>query len=182
MGLLLSHHQLNCHMFNKLWPPWQIRDHSQVLRIFVLTAVKLGFDQIRAMTSSVYSGFLCSLLFLVSFLAICTLAKPRNQRRNNEMQTILLEMKKQLIQLQDDITILKDNKICVMGKICFLCRDCFFLRNPYIGGWFVICRKPVLPIQFIIFSFPIIILLSFSCLLYWGRQELCWAVQIRSKN
>ena len=71
------------------------------------------------MTSSDFSGFRCSLLFLVSFLASCTLAKPLNKCSNNEMQTILQEIKKQVIQLQDDINILKENKIGVMGKICF---------------------------------------------------------------
>ena len=71
------------------------------------------------MTSSDFSGFRCILLFLVSFLVSYTLAKPRNQRSNNDMQTILYGMKKQLIQLQDDINILKENKICVKGKICF---------------------------------------------------------------
>jgi len=71
------------------------------------------------MTSSDFSGFRCSLLFLVSFLASCTLAKPLNECSNNEMQTILQEIKKQLIQLQDDINILKENKIGVMGKIYF---------------------------------------------------------------
>ena len=80
------------------------------------------------MTSSDFSGFRCILLFLVSFLASYTLAKPRNQRSNNDMQTILYGMKKQLIQLQDDINILKENKICVKGKICF-CDWNYFLRT-----------------------------------------------------
>ena len=83
------------------------------------------------MTSSDFSGFRCILLFLVSFLVSYTLAKPRNQRSNNDMQTILYEMKKQLIQLQDNINILRENKICVKGKICFL-----------FGGWSYFLRTP----------------------------------------
>ena len=71
------------------------------------------------MTPSVSLGFRCSLLFFVLFVASYTSAKPRNQRSNNEIQTILQEMKKQLTQLQVDINILKENKICVMGEICF---------------------------------------------------------------
>ena len=68
------------------------------------------------MTPSISLGFRCSLLL---FVASYTLAKPRNQSSNDEMQTILQEMKKQLTQLQVDINILKQNKICVVGKICF---------------------------------------------------------------
>ena len=71
------------------------------------------------MAPSVSMGFRCSLLLFVLFVASYTSAKPRNQRSNNEMQTILQEMKKQLTQLQVDINTLKENKICVMGKNCF---------------------------------------------------------------
>jgi len=107
----------------------------------VLTAVKLEFYQIRKMTSSVFSGFRFSLLFLVLFAASYTLAKPGKNANsdpvssiatkkcnnvylytapNHDIEIILQEMKKQLTQLQDDINILKaEKKTTVKGKICF---------------------------------------------------------------
>ena len=105
------------------------------------TTVKLGFDQIRTMTS-VSSGFRCASLFLVLSVASQALAKPGNNANstpvsssatkhcnnvynsfyagpNKKIENILQEMKKQLTQLQDDINILKVNKTTVKGKICF---------------------------------------------------------------
>ena len=82
-----------------------------------LTTVKLGFDQIRTMIC-ISSG----LLFLAFFMACQTLATPGNSANstpkqcNKKIETILQEMKKQLTQVQDDINILKGNKICVKGK------------------------------------------------------------------
>ena len=91
----------------------------------------------------VFSGFRCSLLSLVLFVAIqALLAKPGNNANstpvsssatqhcnnvynsfyagpNKKIETILQEIKKQLTQLQDDIDILKGNKTTVKGKICF---------------------------------------------------------------
>ena len=113
------------------------RFHQSVTQ---LTTVKLGFDQIRTMTS-VSSGFRCSLLFLLLFVAGQALAKPGNNANstpvsssatkhcnnvyngfyagpNKKIETILQEMKTQLTQLQDDIDILKGNKTTVKGKIC----------------------------------------------------------------
>ena len=111
-----------------------------------LTTVKLDFDQIRTMTC-VFSGFRCSLLFLVLFLVSQALAKPGNNANstpvsssatkhcnnvynsfyagpNKKIETILQEMKNQLTQLQDDIDILKENKTVVKGKISvFSCSD-----------------------------------------------------------
>ena len=99
------------------------------------------------MTSSVFLEFRSSLLFLVLFAASYTLAKPGNNAKsdpvssfatkqcnnvylytapNHEIKTILQEMKKQLIQLQDDINILKGNKTIVKGKICF-CAETWIL-------------------------------------------------------
>ena len=96
------------------------------------------------MASSVFLGFHSSLLFVVLFMASYTLAKPVNNAKsdpvssiatkqcnnvyfysapNHEIKTILQEMKKQLIQLQDDINILKEKKRTVKGKICVLCWD-----------------------------------------------------------
>ena len=86
------------------------------------------------MASSVSSGFRSSLMFLVLFVATCTLAKPANNAnsdpvssiakkqclytaRNHEIKTLLQEMKKQLTQLQDDIDALKEKKRTVKGKI-----------------------------------------------------------------
>ena len=106
-----------------------------------LATVKLGFDQIRTMIS-VSSGFRCSLLFLLLFVASQALAKPGNNANstpvsssatkqynnvynsfyagpNNKIETILQEMKKQLTQLQDDINTLKGNKTTVKGKTYF---------------------------------------------------------------
>ena len=104
-----------------------------------LTTVKLSFDQIRTMTS-VYSGYRCTLLFLVLFVTSQALARAGNSANstpatatkhcnnvynsfyagpNKKIETILQEMKKQLNQMQDDINILKGNKTTVTGKICF---------------------------------------------------------------
>ena len=118
--------------------------HQSVLT--QLTTVKLDFDQIRTMTC-VFSGFRCSLLSLVLFVAIQGLAKPENNANstpvsssatkhcnnvynsfyagpNKKIETILQEMKNQLTQLQDDIDILKENKTVVKGKISvFSCSD-----------------------------------------------------------
>jgi len=89
------------------------------------------------------STFRCSLLFLVLFVACQALARPGNSANstpvsstatkhcnnvynsfyagpNKKIETILQEMKKQLTQLQDDISILKGNKTIVKGKICFI--------------------------------------------------------------
>ena len=91
--------------------------------------------------TSVSSGFRCSLLFLLLFVAGQALAKPGNNANstpvsssatkhcnnvynsfyagpNKKIETILQEMKTQLTQLQDDIDILKGNKTTVKGKIC----------------------------------------------------------------
>ena len=104
-----------------------------------LTTVKLSFDQIRTMTC-VFSGFRCTLLFLVLFVTSQALANAENSANstpatatkhcnnvynsfyagpNKKIETILQEMKKQLNRLQDDINILKGNKTTVTGKICF---------------------------------------------------------------
>ena len=116
------------------------RFHQSVTQ---LATVKLGFDQIRTMTS-VSSGFRCSLLFLLLLVASQALAKPGNNANstpvssaatkdcnnvynsfyagpNKKIETILQEMKNQLIQLQNDINIPKDWKQddCLKGKICF---------------------------------------------------------------
>ena len=95
----------------------------------------------RTMTC-VFSGFRCSLLFLVLFLASQASAKPGNNANstpvsssaikhcnnvynsfyagpNKKIETILQEIKKQLTQLQDDFNISKGNKTTVKGKICF---------------------------------------------------------------
>ena len=90
------------------------------------------------MASSVSSGFRSSLMFLMLFVATCTLAKPAYNANsdpvssiatkqcnnvylytapNHEIKTLLQEMKKQLTQLQDDIDILKEKKRTVKGKI-----------------------------------------------------------------
>ena len=125
------------------------KDESQPIfyqSVTQLATVKLIFDQIRRMTS-VSSGFRCSLLFLLLFVASQALAKPGNnvnttpvssaatQHCNNvynsfyagpnkKIETILQEMKKQLTQLQDDFDILKGNKTTVKGKISvFSCLD-----------------------------------------------------------
>ena len=81
----------------------------------------------------VSSGFRCSILFSVLFVASQALAKPGNNANstpvnssatkhcnnvynsfyagpNKKIETILQEMKKQLTQLQDDIDILKGKK------------------------------------------------------------------------
>ena len=115
-----------------------------------LATVKLGFDQFRTMTS-VFSGFRCSLLFLLLFVASQALAKPGNNANNTpvsssatkhcnnvynsfyagpnkKIETILQEIKKQLTQLQDDMGILKENKTTVKGKICF-CTVTWILQN-----------------------------------------------------
>ena len=105
------------------------------------------------MASSVFLGFHSSLLFVVLFVASYTLAKPVNNAKsdpvssitskqcnnvyfysapNHEIKTILQEMKKQLIQLQDDINILKEKKRAVKGKICFFVlrlESCLFLKT-----------------------------------------------------
>ena len=124
---------------NVLWLKWVTSAFSPVRT--QLATVKLGFDQIRTMTS-VSSGFRCSLLFLLLFVASQSLAKPGNNANstpvssaatkhcnnvynsfyagpNKKIETILQEIKKQLTQLQDDIDILKGNKTTVKGKICF---------------------------------------------------------------
>ena len=51
---------------------------------------------------------------------------------NHEIKTILQEMKKQLIQLRDDINILKEKKRAVKGTICFFVlrlESCLFLKT-----------------------------------------------------
>ena len=97
--------------------------------------------------TSVSSGFRCSLLFLLLFVASQSLAKPGNNANstpvsssatkhcnnvynsfyagpNKKIETILQEMKTQLTHLQDDIDILKGNKTTVKGKISVLfCSD-----------------------------------------------------------
>ena len=144
--------QLSRNMKNVLHPAMthfycRTKDESEPLfhhSVTQLATVKLGFDQIRIMTS-VSSGFRCSLLFLLLFLASQALAKPGNNANstpvsssatkhcnnvynsfyagpNKKIETILQEMKKQLAQLQDDINILKGNKTTVKGKICFFFR------------------------------------------------------------
>ena len=104
------------------------------------------------MASSVFLGFHSSLLFVVLFMASYTLAKPVNNAKsdpvssiaskqcnnvyfysapNHEIKTIQ-EMKKQLIQLQDDINILKEKKRTVKGKISFLVlrlESCLFSKH-----------------------------------------------------
>ena len=105
-----------------------------------LTTVKLGFDRICIMTC-VCAGFRYSLLLLVLLVA-SQAAKPGNNANstpvsssatkhcnnvynsfyagpNKKIEMILQEMKTQLTQLQDDINILKGNKMTVKGKICF---------------------------------------------------------------
>ena len=90
----------------------------------------------------VFSGFRCTLLFLVLVVASQALAKPGNNANNTpvsssatkhcnnvynsfyagpnkKIETILQEIKKQLTQLQDGMDILKENKTTVKGKICF---------------------------------------------------------------
>ena len=97
----------------------------------------------------VSSGFRCSILFSVLFVASQALAKPGNNANstpvnssatkhcnnvynsfyagpNKKIETILQEMKKQLTQLQDDIDILKGKKTTVKGKICS------FFTEPWI--------------------------------------------------
>ena len=92
-----------------------------------LTTVTLGFDQVRTMTC-VFSGFRCSLLFLVFFLVSPASAKPGNNANstpvsssatkhcnnvynsfytgpNKKIETVLQEIKRQLTQLQDDFNI-----------------------------------------------------------------------------
>ena len=103
-----------------------------------LATVTLVFDQIRRMTS-VSSGFRCSLLFLLLFVASQSLAKPGNNANstpvsssatkhcnnvyysfyagpNKEIETSLQEMKKQLTHVEDGINILKGNKTSAKGK------------------------------------------------------------------
>ena len=103
-----------------------------------LTTVKLGFDQIRKMTS-VSSGFRCTLLFLVLFVASQALAKPGNNANstpvsssatkhcnnvynsfyagpNKKIETILQEMKTQLTRVENEINILKGNKTSERGE------------------------------------------------------------------
>ena len=129
------------------------KDGSEALfhqSVTQLATVKLGFDQFRTMTS-VFSGFRCSLLFLLLFVASQALAKPGNNANNTpvsssatkhcnnvynsfyagpnkKIETILQEIKKQLTQLQDDMGILKENKTTVKGKICF-CTVTWILQN-----------------------------------------------------
>ena len=146
--MLQSTVQLSRNMKNVLHPTmthlYCTKDESQPIfyqSMTQLTTVKLGFDQIRRMTS-VSSGFRCSLLFLLLFVASQALAKPGNnvnttpvssaatQHCNNvynsfyagpnkKIETILQEIKKQLTQLLDDIDFLKGNKTTVKGKVCF---------------------------------------------------------------
>ena len=136
--------------------------HKSVLK--QLTTVKLDFDQIRTMTC-VFSGFRCSLLSLVLFVAIQALAKPENNANstpvsssatkhcnnvynsfyagpNKKIETILQEIKKQLTQLQDDINISKGNKTTVKGKIRFFAElwillifQKYFIRCPSTTIW-----------------------------------------------
>ena len=146
--------QLSRNMKNVLHPTMthlycSNKDESEPLchhSVTQLVTVKLGFDQIRTMIS-VSSGFRCSLLFLLLFVASQALAKPGNNANstpvsssatkhcnnvynsfyagpNKKIETILQEMKKQLTQLQDDIDILKGNKTTVKGKICFCAQTC----------------------------------------------------------
>ena len=126
--------------------------HQSVLT--QLNTVKLDFDQIRTMTC-VFSGFRCSLLSLVLFVAIQALAKPENNANstpvsssstkhcnnvynsfyagpNKKIETILQEIKKQLTQLQDDINISRGNKTTVKGKIRFFLlsfESCLFSKS-----------------------------------------------------
>jgi len=90
----------------------------------------------------VSSGFRYTLLFLVLFVASQALAVPGNNANstrvsssatkhcnnvynsfyagpNKNIETILLEMKKQLTQLQDNMNIFRGNKTAVEGKKCF---------------------------------------------------------------
>ena len=104
-----------------------------------LTTVKLSFDQIRTMIC-VSSGLRCSLLFSALFsMASQTFATPGSNANstplsstatkhcnnvynsfyagtNKKIETILQEMKKQLIQVQDEINILKGNKTLEKGN------------------------------------------------------------------
>ena len=87
----------------------------------------------------VSSGFRCSLLFLVLFVASQSLAKPGNNANrtpvsstatkhcnnvynsfyagpNKKIETFLQEMKTQLTHVEDDINILKGNKTSEKGK------------------------------------------------------------------
>ena len=87
----------------------------------------------------VSSGFRCSLLFLVLFVASQSLAKPGNNTNdtpvsssatkhcnnvynsfyagpNKKIETFLQEMKTQLTHVEDDINILKGNKTLTKGK------------------------------------------------------------------
>jgi len=89
----------------------------------------------------VSSGFRYTLLFLVLFVASQALAVPGNNANstrvsssatkhcnnvynsfyagpNKNIETILLEMKKQLTQLQDNMNIFRGNKTAVEGKNC----------------------------------------------------------------
>ena len=91
----------------------------------------------------VFSGFRCTLLFLVLVVASQALAKPGNSANstplsssatrscnnvynsfyagpNKKIEMILQEMKQQLTQLQDGINRSKENKTTVKGKIYFI--------------------------------------------------------------
>ena len=151
--------QLSRNMKNVLHPTMThlyccIKDESEPLfhhSVTQLATVKFGFHQIRTMTC-VSSGFRCSLLFLLLFVASQALAKPGNNANstpvsssatkhcnnvynsfyagpNKKIETMLQEMKKQLTQLQDGINIPKGNKTIVKGKICFL--FCRILNSAY---------------------------------------------------
>ena len=138
-----------------------IESHSSFHQsVTQLTRVKLDFHRIGTMTC-VSSGFRCTLLFLVLFVASQALAKPGNNANstpvsssatkhcnnvynsfyagpNKKIETILQEMKKQLTQLQDDINILKGNKTTVKGKICSCVEFACFPRRL---GWIDTERK-----------------------------------------
>ena len=120
------------------------------IRFFTsLNVVNYGYVGLwsNSQNDFVSSGFRCSLVFLLLFVASQDLAKPGNNANttpvssaatrhcnnvynsfyagpNKKIETILQEMKKQLTQLQDDFDILKGNKTTVKGKISvFSCSD-----------------------------------------------------------
>ena len=129
---------------------WVTSSFSPVLTL--LTTVKLGFDQIRTMTSVSSDFRRCSLLFLVLFVASETFAKLGNNANstpisssatkqcnyvynsfyaapNKKIESFLQEMKTQLTHVEDDINILKGNKTSEKGKYTEVWW-CFESRSP----------------------------------------------------
>ena len=147
--LLLTMTHLYCCTKDESQPPF----HQSVTQ---LTTVKFGFYQIRTMPCD-FSVFRCTLLFLVLVVASQALTKPGNSANitpvsssatkscnnvynsfyacsNKKIETILQEMKKQLTQMQGDISTFKENKTTLKGKICFIVGSEFrtFSKNVWV--------------------------------------------------